>query len=345
MAVVGALELEKRLDEVSPPSVCVLEGEDDALVARSLGALLELLAPQDRPGSVVTRIETVEKPSQVFDELRTIPFMGMEGRRVVVVQDGDAFLKEHRDRLLRYMESPSSTGTLILHVKGLDGRRKETKALREQGLVVQCGGLRWRQAQSWLHTRARELGGAISDRAASELVSALGPNVASLESEMEKLIAYAQPEGRITVDAVNEMVAQGRARSIFELGDMISAGRKADALEFCERLLRRGEAPEGIVAVLASQVRRLWQVKRLQGSGASQRDIEKATGLPGFVVRKSLQAARGLSEDWFAERLETLSEADYSLKTKSLPADQRQVWVETLVARLAVKRNRAAAGR
>ncbi len=345
MAVVGALELEGYLEEAPPPSVCVLEGEDEALVARSLGLLLELLAPQEKPGSVVRRFETVERPAQVFDELRTIPFMGMEGRRVVVVEDGDAFLREHRDRLLRYLESPSSTGTLILRAAGLDGRRKETKALREVGLVVQCGRLRWRQAESWLRTRARELGGAVTDRAASELVRAVGPNVAALDRELEKLIAYCQPEGRITADAVTEMVARGRSRSIFELGDMISEGRKADAIAFCERLLLRGEAPEGIVAVLASQMRRQWQVKRLQDVDASPRDIEKATGLPGFVVRKSLQTIGGLSDDWFAERLAILSEADYSLKTESLQADERRVWVETLVARLSRTAGRAAAER
>jgi len=95
MPVVKALKLEDHLRKAEPAPVYALVGQDDALRSRSLRLLEAFAAPPEQPGSSVRRFEGVPEARDVFGELRTVPFLGMAGRRVAVVEQGDAFLKAH----------------------------------------------------------------------------------------------------------------------------------------------------------------------------------------------------------------------------------------------------------
>ncbi|MGD2175194.1 MAG: DNA polymerase III subunit delta [Candidatus Brocadiaceae bacterium] len=341
MPAISALELEEKARTLPVQPAYALVGKNDTLRALSLRLIESVAAPPDHPGGVLTRLEEVPEPSAVFDELRTAPFMGLEGRRVVVVENGDEFLKDNADRLVRYLERPSPTGCLVLLLGALDGRTRAAKALEEHGLVVECGRVTWRQAESWLREQARQMGARITPQAASDLVRSVGADLMTLRSELDKLVTYCQPEDTITRQAVDAVGAGSRSRSIFDLGDAISRGKRAEAMRLCNQLLLRGEAPEAIIAVLARQVRQLWQIKRLRADGASQNQMAGRIGIPPFAVRRGAQVVDRLSEDWFAEQLTVLSEADYELKTASLRAGDEEAWVGNLVARLCQVAERA----
>jgi DNA polymerase-3 subunit delta len=334
MARVKAIELDAHLEDSPPAPVYALVGQDEALRARSLKLLCDFLAPEEQPGTTVSRLEGEPEPREVFDELQTIPFMGLEGRRVVIVSGADAFLAAHADRLCRYLERPAATGTLILVLDALDRRSEPAAAIAAEGLIVNCSSLGWREAESWLRSRARRMDSAITPDAAHALVEAVGPNVLALGNELEKLGAYCGPGQQITAGDVAELVPEARSRSVFELGDLIGRGDCASALALSERLLRSGESPEGLVAVLAVQTRRLWQIMRLDRDGTSRNQIAGALGVPRFVVRRALRGAERVTADALAARLAILAEADHELKTASMRSGEQDVWVENLVARL-----------
>ncbi|MFO8008562.1 MAG: DNA polymerase III subunit delta [Candidatus Brocadiia bacterium] len=360
MARVPALDIERHLESEGLGPLYVLLGEDEPQRAHATAALLEAAVSDDQPGSTVRRFEDVPEPSAVFDELRTLPFMGMDGRRVVVVEDGRGFLTDFPGALARYAEAPARTGTLLLWFGVLKPRRRRrpdderdreqepdaakeaVKALKANAVIVQCGRLKWGRAKAWLRDRAREQGWNITPRAVDALVEAIGPNVAALETELAKLAAYVHPDTTITREAIRQAGIGGREQSVYKLGSAISTGDAREAIALCEQLLLRGEPLEMIVAVLASQVRRLWQVARLVRDGASQKDVRKALGVQSWLARQLTGEARGLSDAWFAAQLELLSEADVELKTTSVRSSEQSVWLESLVARLLEVERRAA---
>ncbi|MCD6415843.1 MAG: DNA polymerase III subunit delta [Planctomycetes bacterium] len=330
----SALQLDRELDKLPVQPVYTLVGENDALLTRSQALLVERLAPPDQTGSTVKYLEKVEQPYKVFDELRTMPFMGMEGRRIVVVGDGDGFLKDHGESLARYLENPSPTGVLILRMNAPRKGKKLPAVIRSAGLLVDCGKVKWRDAQGWIRARAREMGKRITPDAAYGMVEALGPNLLALENELQKLAAFADPEDMIDRRHLDAVGTGGRTRSAYDLGNAISRGDRAEALRLAGRLLLEGEELPAIIAILAGQVRRLWRIKRLHSDGASQKQIVAETGARPFAVRDALKVIGRLSDEWFAHQLKILSDADYESKSASLPAAQKDVWLESLVARM-----------
>jgi DNA polymerase-3 subunit delta len=354
MPTLKALDPEARLREVATSPVCVLLGDDDALRSRALGVVAEAAAPSDQPGSTLRTFETVPEARDVFDELRTIPFMGLAGRRAIVIEEGDAFLAAAWEGVARYLASPSPTATLILCLTRLNAKtppggaggssdeakqRKAAwvamvKAIGQKGAVIDCSRPTWRDAKAWLRSAAGESGKKLTPRAVDLLVEACGPNLLALQSELDKLVCYVGDEPTISERDAGEMVAEARSRSVFDLGNAVSRGDAAEAVRLCEGLLLRGESREGLIAVLALQVRRLWQMKRLSDAGKSEAEIARELGVQAFVVRNSAALLPRLSEECLARQIDVLADADLESKTTSLRAQEEGVWLAGVLARL-----------
>ncbi len=355
MAALKAWNLEEQLEDVAHAPVCALVGEDDALRSHCLRLLRQSAAPADLPGSTIREFDEVPEAHDVFDELRTIPFLGLQGRRVVVVERGDAFLAEHWRLLGEYLRSPSRTGTLMLCLDKLDAKRPPgkacedteqekkrakawralVKALGARGAIVDCRTpRRWDDARGWMRTEAGRMGKKLTPRAASALLGGVGPNILALQQELAKLSAYVEPEVTVTERDVAEMVVQARSRRVFDLGNAVARGDVSEALHLCEQLLLGGMRREVIISVLALQVRQIWQIKRLHAEGVAEREITRRTGLPGFVVRRSLKVLDRFSDEFLAHQLEVLYGADIESKTTSLRSHEERAWLERVLVEL-----------
>jgi len=362
MATVKALQLQQHLKDAPRPPVCIISGADEALRAYSLRIVRQAWAALDDPGSSLREFDTTPEARDVFDELRTAPFMGMAGQRTVVVNDALAFLQTHGKRVAAYLKSPSSTSMLILCMgeppkkkrrkkKASDSAQPVAKraakedtpakqlaaalrAVRAKGLAVDCASPTWRDAEQYARDYATSLGVRLAGRTPNTLVQDVGPNVLALEQEVAKLAAYCAPRDTITEADVGEIVSAGRSRSIFDLRNAVARGDAAEALHLCERLLLRGEKREGIIGFLGRQVRQLWQVKRLKAQGVPDTGVARQIGVPPFAAERSAQLVRNLPETWFSRQLKLLSDADAESKERSLRTGEEQAWLENLLVRM-----------
>jgi hypothetical protein len=363
-----ALHLEGRLAEAAGAPFCALVGRDEGVRSHCLRLLKAAAAPADLPGTTVRQFEDVPEVHEVLDELRTVPFMGLEGRRVVIVEKGDAFLAAHWEALAGYVRKPSPTSALLLCVDELDpgkppGARKKAggaqrakgkakpaaaergeggakawpafvEVLGAEGFIVECSAPSWSDAKSWLRAQAERMGKKLTPRAVDSLLDALGPNVVALQNELAKLCAYSGAEVTVAERDVEEIVAEARTRSVFDLAGAVSRSDVPEALRLCHGLLLRGEKTEHIVSVLAFQLRQLWQVKRLRAAGLSETEIVRAMRVQPFVVTRAMNVVSALSEKRLARQFQILSAADVESKVTSLRSQEETVWVENLVARL-----------
>ena len=334
MPKVPALQFRTHLGEQGLSPVYVFEGEDDALLSSCVSALKNWLETEDMPGSMTTDMDEVDDVRDVFDELHTQPFMGMQGKRLVIVREGKDFISSHKEALEDFLENPPASGVLALCCDKLDRRYSVSKKLGKKGVVVDCSKLRWNQAKKWVSSHAREDGKKVTGKALSALLEAVGPNLNGLRTELEKLVLYVGDEELITEEHVEELVPQSRSRSIFDLSSAITQANVPDALRLGQSLLLEGETPEGIVAFLGHRMRTLWQVRRMVESGKNPQEISREVGMPRWAAKKSAQAVRRLSERWFARRIGLLARADVELKSTSVQSREQEVWLNRFLAKL-----------
>src|SRR5437762_11089166 len=114
--------------------VYVLSGDEDFLkrlarervVAAALGDADPAFAVADYAGDTLDF-------STVRNELDSLPFLAP--CRIVVVENADPFVTEHRPALEQYVTKPSAAGVLVLEVKTFPETTKLAKALPDAAKI------------------------------------------------------------------------------------------------------------------------------------------------------------------------------------------------------------------
>jgi DNA polymerase-3 subunit delta len=134
-------------------------------------------------------------------------------------------------------------------------------------------------------------------------------------------------------------VAPSREESVFALMDAVAEGRGRDAFGLLRQMLYQGEAPLGIMALLARQVRvPVLGRDTLDAGGGPDRLAAAAGGLHPYVARRMLGQARAFAEPDLEAALEAVWEAEWAVKSGRL--DEESALLD-VVARLLAARSRA----
>lgn len=301
-----------------------------------LGALRRAIVP---PGmESLHQVEWVGGPpvEELIEAAATPGFGG--GRRLLVCVDHPLFAKERpsereEERFCAYLERPWDGAAILFRQREpADGRRRTVQRLAKAGVVLQAIPPKLPEVEGWIRERAAGIGLRLEGRAASILVERVGAQLASLERELEKLADYAWPEARVGEETVARLVGPSREESVFALVDAVGSGQTGQALALLARMLRQGEQPLGLLALIVRQWRLLWQASELVAQGYNASAIAKQLGLHPYVAQKVVAQSRRPPAGGYARGLEAALEAELAIKTGRLAAP---LALELLLIRLA----------
>jgi DNA polymerase-3 subunit delta len=261
--------------------------------------------------------------------------------------------KEEFAALDRYFRSPNPQALLIFVADYLtipsDTRRMEmddknrferlTETLGAHCGMVELAHVSEDDAMRWVVATAEQAGAQIEGDAARELVDALGAEMMTISSELEKLLLYTFDKKKITLADVETMVLSAKQRSLYELTDAISSHDRARALALLQGLLNSSDAGEdsaiGHLYMLARTFRQMLIVleKNVRDSRAIWQALWQGFRLPPFAVDDLIrQARRYKNRRELTRALRLIARAD--LELRSSPPDKRMV-LERLVYDLA----------
>jgi DNA polymerase III subunit delta len=255
----------------------------------------------------------------------------MSGRRVVRISDFGKLREADEDALINYVLRPAETSVVIFVAADLDKRKKLTKALLDNCVVVDFPALSYGDAKAWLRTRLKELKTAADDQALSELLDLVGTDVQTLKSELDKLAAATVDSRRITIETVEELTGRTRELSNFDLGDHIVARNRKRALEVLHRLLEGGTPPVMLIGLLASNYHRLALAKDVLQRG-SKEDVYRVVPMPAFKRNAFMSTLQQLDSKRIARDIQLIAAADLAIKTSQATP---RLQLELLVCELA----------
>ena len=109
-------------------SVYVLHGEESFLKRRVLEAFrVRVFGPDGDDLGLSTYSGEKASFAAVHDELHTLPFLA--ARRLVIVENADAFVTAHRPALEQYVAEPAPHGILVLDVKSWPATTRLARAI------------------------------------------------------------------------------------------------------------------------------------------------------------------------------------------------------------------------
>jgi DNA polymerase III subunit delta len=315
-------------DHIAP--VYLFLGDADLLKEEAWNYLLGKIVPATARQFNGERLLAKEHPvPEVLGRLSAMPMFGR--KQLLMIQQIEAWPKDQLKTLESYLTHPYPSACLVLSSGQKKGIEKLQTAVEGVGGVVQFTPPTERDAPRWLQARARQHHKLLSPQAAFFLVEQLGVDLYRLQSELEKLAMYVGDREKIELKDVQEAVTSQRSFTVFELLRYVSQNQMRQAVSSLRSLLLAGESPLGILALLARQIRILWQVK----DGAERKmpvaELAQKINLPVSVLRSYSQQADLYSTAELYRIHQVIRQTDLAIKSTSTAP---QLHIEALVLRL-----------
>jgi DNA polymerase-3 subunit delta len=250
-----------RASLADPPPVLLVEGSETRLAQRLVAGLRHLHTEKGMEDLSFLRLDGAETdPARVVEECQGLPMLAP--RKVVVVDGIEGWRAEAiEDDLLPYVAEPNPTTILVLICTKLDARTRAAKGLRGHALHLTCEPADEHQAQQWCHDVARQQGVRLGDAVPRLLVTALGTDLALLESEVAKLSLQVAPGEVVEADVAEELVVGRQLPPIWDFIGQVARRERSAALRTLHRFLAEGQHPLALLGLIARQIRLLIQAK------------------------------------------------------------------------------------
>lgn len=325
MPALSPERLTRHLQEGNRGGVFFLHGDEDYLKER---ATREIIAAHLDPGTRDFNLDEVRGSDVTIETLgsliQTPPMMAEY--RVVVVHGAEDMAQSStaRDLLTDTAASPPPGLALILEADFGSSKAKVWKTLKKNATSVAFARLSENDLPGWLMAWAEVHDMSLEPAAARALAAAVGPGLAPLVRELEKLREYA--EGAITRKDVEAVVGAIPRQDRWEWMDLVG-GRQFDAARKGLPILLEtgGESGVGLVIGLGNHFLRM-ALCITGGTGALEAELPPHQK---WLARRVVGQARQWSEAGITAALRDLERADRLLK--SAPLSDYQIMDELLL--------------
>lgn len=250
---------------------------------------------------------------RLLESVSSLPFLA--ARRMIVLE-GIGANKDIADNADRLLDAVADTTDLIINERKFDKRLSLYKTLKKRADFREYVELDERGLTAWLADEAKTRGGELGRSDALYLVARAGLDQMGLSNELDKLLAFDPKITRSSIDMLTEPLPQG---SVFDLLDAAFAGNRKKTMELYQDQRRQQVEPQAIMGMIAWQVHVLAVVKFNEKDGAES--IAAQAKLNPYVVRKTMNLTRGLSQKEVKDLVSRALALDVRLKSEMIDAD------------------------
>jgi DNA polymerase-3 subunit delta len=249
---------------------------------------------------------------RILEIARSLPMLSRY--KLIVVYNASELRKSDLERSLGYFQAPCPSTCLVFWAQKPPQSEKLAKLLKEKRALVELRPRSESGAQAWVRDRVRQEGKDITAEAARALIQRVGTQEGPLEWEIQKLLAFVGQKRLIQDSDVEDVAAEARSSTLFELTDALSENRTAHALRTLHRILGQGTAPLAVVGMLARQLRLLLTAMSVKKGVPPPVELQ----VPDFVWERLLRQAAAWNETRLLTALRALMGVDTAMKSGRL---------------------------
>ena len=293
-----------------PAPVYDLSSEQALLLERAVSAIRDAAVPPAVRGFNYDVIEPGRATAaRILAAAQTLPMMAQ--RRMVLVRDIGSMQAAELNKLLSYLESPNPSTVLVGVAGKVDKRIKLFATAAKRKLLHELTPPR--DLSGWIKSEASARRVVIAPQACARLADVVGKDLARVALALDQLALYAG-DRTIEVEDDDDLIADTRERSVFELTDAIGKGDVTAALAGVAALCEQRQSAIGVVVMVARFMRQLALCQVAQARRLSKEQAAQLVGAPPFAVQKLMSQARRYDQPGLARAARTLADADRSLK-------------------------------
>lgn len=315
----GFQELKAAIKNKSVGRLYFFYGEETFLLNHYLGQIRKQLLDPLTESFNFHRFNSESFDLTAFaDAVENLPMMSEYS--LVQVDDIDLFKFDEsaREKMTEILSDIPEYCTIIFTYLSVPWKpdkrlRKLWDTVSNKGSIVEFAKQDQRELAAWINRHFSARKKRISTDLCLYLVDITGGTMTALSSEIEKICAYSGAEEicKADIDAVTEPVLDA---VVFQMTDKISEGLYDQAFGSLQKLLKLQQEPLAILGAVGSHFRRLSAARTLLDHGRNSFELQTLCGVPDFVAKKTMEAARHIRPEFCDKASELILETDYKIK-------------------------------
>ncbi len=237
-------------------------------------------------------------------------------RRLIIIENAYFFTSDKVEddvssKLEKFLNNYNQNNVIIfaLNNEKLDERKKLTKLIKKVAKVIECNNKK--DSKELIKDLLKDYH--IDYKNIENIKNKLNNQSELVNSEIEKLITYKENK-EITEDDINNVICDYPKIDFFEFIDNIINKNIKESIKTYEELLKLKEEPIKIIVTLANQFRLMYQAKKLNQNGYSEKDIASEIGEHPYRVKLAILKAKNYSDSDLLENLKKLGEININAK-------------------------------
>jgi DNA polymerase-3 subunit delta len=299
--------------------ICVVHGPEQMGKRQTLDALRTALLTEHGDVDIVTYDGRSCELADVLDELRSYGLM--QQYKIVVVDEADTFITNHREALERYAASPVDNATLFFRANRWY-KSKLDKLIEKHGCLIKCEPLTQPKAAAWLMEQAVKKHQRKLDRATADiLVRRLGTALGRLDIELEKLAVLVGPDEPIDCNLIDQVVGRSSDEQAWAVQEalleaLLSPKGSAAAVAKLRELVDLAGQPDVLVSYfVADLIRRLYHAMILKRQGMASGQIAREMKMWGPRQATFMRLLDRLSPSTASRLFDRIIELDVRAKS------------------------------
>ena len=318
-------QLRKQIQQKQLSSCYLLFGVEQFVKMRTLEKLCQAALEDGDPGWNQTVLDEKASAEDIFAACQTLPMFAP--RRVVIVKECPFFKQgggaAGEETILSLIDTLPPETLLVFVLEGKpDGRRKLTAALKKRDAMVEISTMTEHEIFAWLKAYAAQRGKAVEPQALETLIQRVGTDMQTVATEMEKICCYAEERDRITRKDVLDISSQTLEANAFEIVDLLAMGKRRQAAEQIDLVLREGNSIQMFMGAVAYRLRQLLAARLGWEEGKSVQAAAAKVQGPRFAAQRTAKQAGTMRTEDLRRGLLALTEADFALKSGRMKEDR-----------------------
>ena len=221
--------------------------------------------------------------------------------------------------LENYFDSYNSNSYLVFvcNSDSIDSRKKIVNLIKKYGIVKKLE-VNDNYLNDYVNNYLKDNGYKINNGDVVYFINRVGNNINNVTNELDKLMLYKINDKIINRNDIDLLTVENIDDSIYDLVNCILKNDNEKAIKLYNNFIDNGMDVNQIVAIVAAQIRLLYQVKRLYNSGKSNDEIAKILEFKSvYRVKYLLSDSYYYSESDLVKYLSKLADIDNAIKTSN----------------------------
>ena len=200
----------------------------------------------------------------------------------------------------------------------LDTRKKKVKEISGCATLYSCLALDEKSQKFYVQDKLKEYGVKVDFKTLDWMTSRMGLDPMCIQNEIEKISIYSKHP---TLEDIQNLLVVEPMNDIFKMVDAFFSQNGILLLAYYRNFRKLNMQPVAIVALLASQIRFLFQVRVLMDEGKAQATIAQELKANPYRVKLNMQKAMRFSSEALLYNLSLLADFDQQMKMGKIDKD------------------------